>query len=306
MKRKIWVVEIICMLVLSSFLSISATSLKTTNENGLFANNIEGPLSVKVEIEELDYRVYEISVIAVNSLDETLVITPFWTLGEKPFLSYFEIGVDGGGMVFDSSIDSPAQRYETIGPNEEKVFHKKVWSGECNVNNDLWGEKVPGGSYWLAGFIKLYHVHDHDELYSTEFTVIDLEVPINLEPAIVRGEVVNRFNIGCSATVEIRTGSDPDNSEFFGIVAAGRYGFSMALDANEKGTTYQIRAFTGSFETKDDISEWEEITVQPGEAYELPDLVLSNTPKSSREITINMFFQGVLERLLQRSIFKTR
>ncbi len=62
--------------------------------------------------------------------------------------------------------------------------------------------------------------------------------------------------------------------------ANNRGKYLYELNADEKGTTYWVRAITISIHFDGDSSEWEEVTVFPGQTYELPDLNLLHTPKT--------------------------
>ena len=108
----------------------------------------------------------------------------------------------------------------------------------------------------------------------------------NLQTATIEGIAKNKYGRPCRyANIEIRIGDDPETSEYVKTVPVENDGtYSIELDADEQGTTYQVRAYTVSITCEGDESEWVEVTVFPGQTYELPDLILPHTPKSKQVI----------------------
>ena len=121
-----------------------------------------------------------------------------------------------------------------------------------------------------------------------------IEKTNSVEKAIIKGCVTNRFGLVCiAANIEVRIGPTPENSEYVILAPANNRGkYLYELNADEEGTTYWVRAITISIHFDGDSSEWEEITVFPGQTYELPDLILHHTPKTKE---INTPFLTFLE-----------
>ena len=131
--------------------------------------------------------------------------------------------------------------------------------------------------------------------YTGKILVVDLknqstkvEKTNSTEKAIIKGCVKNRFGLVCSAAnIEVRIGPAPENSEYVILTPANYRGkYLYELNADEEGTIYWLRAIIISIHFDGDSSEWEEITVLPGQTYELPDLILFNTPKTKAIDTI--------------------
>ena len=108
----------------------------------------------------------------------------------------------------------------------------------------------------------------------------------NLQTATIEGIAKNKYGRPCRyANIEIRIGDDPETSEYVKTTPVENDGtYSIELNADEKGTTYQVRAYTVSITFEGDESEWVKVTVFPGQTYEIPDLVLPHTPKSKQVI----------------------
>ena len=108
----------------------------------------------------------------------------------------------------------------------------------------------------------------------------------NLQTATIEGIAKNKYGRPCwYANIEIRIGDDPETSEYVKTTPVENDGtYSIELNADEKGTTYQVRAYTVSITFEGDESEWVKVTVFPGQTYEIPDLVLPHTPKSKQVI----------------------
>ena len=119
----------------------------------------------------------------------------------------------------------------------------------------------------------------------------------NTEKATIKGCVKNRFGLVCiAANVEVRIGPTPENSEYVILAPVNYRGkYIYELDADEEGTTYWVRAITFSIHFDGDSSEWEGITVFPGQTYELSDLILLHTPKV-KAVNFDSLFQWYLEK----------
>ena len=128
-------------------------------------------------------------------------------------------------------------------------------------------------------------------------SVAGIQIETNDESiATIKGKVLDKNGVNYVANIEIRMGEDPETAEYVKAPLTGEYGYyTIELEADEEGTTYQVRAIKFAILGRDDSSEWEEITVFPGETYTLDDLVLPNTPKGKSKSVVHPLMEFLLQ-----------
>ena len=164
MKKKI-VHVLICMLFLTSIFASSAIAINiisnTKHINGNVTKSVfneQDILELRIEVQEIGYRQFDVRIYLKNTWDEQIKVTPNPWVWNEHFLSFHVYHIEQD--VWVHGVHIRCNDDIILEANEDKLMYKTIWKGIANDYHWFKHRILPEGNYSLYAFLGRYRVND--------------------------------------------------------------------------------------------------------------------------------------------------
>lgn len=159
MKKKI-VSIFVCMLFIASVLASSAIAISINKKSShkISTTDGNGPLDVRIEVEEKGYRKYDIKVYVKNTWDEKVTIT-YHAGRHISIIMTGEWNGESYPVWLSHYPDPPVPIVKNFEPYEEKLSYQATFRGISNIPNPITitnQTKIPEGDYVFEAILLPY------------------------------------------------------------------------------------------------------------------------------------------------------